>query len=112
MAQQTGAVSRLDDPAFAAAYARRPRSASSAHVTPDDYYWRMIIGQNIRVLRKAHRWSQQRLAEEAGCDRQSINRVERAAYSPSCDRLARMAAALGVAPAALWREVELPLARF
>jgi transcriptional regulator with XRE-family HTH domain len=40
--------------------------------------------------------SQEKLAEKAGCDRQSINRVENAAYSPSLDRVFKLADALGL----------------
>jgi transcriptional regulator with XRE-family HTH domain len=63
---------------------------------------RMILGNNVRVRRKALGLSQERLAQLAGCDRQSINRLENGAYSSSADRLWRVADALGVAMAVLF----------
>lgn len=53
-------------------------------------------GQHGRPL------SQEQLAVLAGCDRQSVNRVENAAYSPSLMRILRLALALGVHPAELF----------
>ena len=50
----------------------------------------------VRAKRKSLGLSQEKLAEKAGCDRQSINRVENAAYSPSLDRVFKLADALGM----------------
>lgn len=57
---------------------------------------RHAFGDAVRVHRKALGLSQEKLAERAGCDRQSINRIENAAYSPSLDRVFLLADALGV----------------
>lgn len=62
----------------------------------------LLFGQAVRAHRKALGLSQERLAVRAGCDRQSINRVENAAYSPSLVRILRIADALVVPPAALF----------
>jgi transcriptional regulator with XRE-family HTH domain len=63
------------------------------------------------VRRKALGLSQEKLAERAGCDRQSINRVENAAYSPSLDRVFLLADALGVQLAELLADVDAEYAR-
>jgi transcriptional regulator with XRE-family HTH domain len=57
---------------------------------------RLAFGRAVRDARKATGLSPERLAERAGCNRQSINRVENGAYSPSLDRVWRLAAALDV----------------
>lgn len=67
---------------------------------------RLAFGQAVRVRRKALGLSQEKLAERAGCDRQSINRVENAAYSPSLDRVFLLADALGVRLAELLADVD------
>jgi len=67
---------------------------------------RLAFGHAVRVRRKALGLSQEKLAERAGCDRQSINRVENAAYSPSLDRVFLLADALGVRLAELLSDVD------
>jgi DNA-binding XRE family transcriptional regulator len=57
---------------------------------------RAALGARVRELRQRQGFTQERLAEAAGFDRKSINRLETAAYSPSVDRLFVIAAALGV----------------
>lgn len=54
------------------------------------------VGDTVRALRKKAGLSQEQLAELAGCDRQSVNRVENAAYSPSLHRVFLLADALRV----------------
>lgn len=56
----------------------------------------VIFGKVVRAYRRHLGLSQERLAELAGCDRQSVNRVENAAYAPSLPRIFRLADALGV----------------
>jgi DNA-binding XRE family transcriptional regulator len=94
-----------DSDYWADAYKRRPTPARK--VTPEVYRWRLILGYHVRVHRKAHGLSQEKLAELAGCDRQSINRIENFAHSPSVDRVTRLAMALGVTPESLVREIDL-----
>lgn len=57
---------------------------------------RLAFGAAVRDARTAAGIPQWRLAELAGCDRQSINRIENGAYSPSLDSLWRLADALHV----------------
>lgn len=54
------------------------------------------LGEHVRRLRTELGWTQEQLAHETGFDRKSINRVEMGAYSPSLDRVALLADALGV----------------
>ena len=60
----------------------------------------------VRAKRKSLGLSQEKLAERAGCDRQSINRVENAAYSPSLDRVFKLADALGMSLSDLFDEFD------
>jgi len=60
----------------------------------------------VRAKRKSLGLSQEKLAEKAGCDRQSINRVENAAYSPSLDRVFKLADALGLSLSDLFDEFD------
>jgi putative transcriptional regulator len=60
----------------------------------------------VRAKRKSLGLSQEKLAEKAGCDRQSINRVENAAYSPSLDRVFKLADALGLSLSELFDEFD------
>lgn len=57
---------------------------------------RRAVGDNIRTARRARRLSQERLAELAEMDRQTINRIEQGHASPLLDNLIRIAHALGV----------------
>lgn len=72
-----------------------------------------LFGQVVRAHRLHRGLSQEQLAQKAGCDRQSVNRVENAAYSPSLPRILRLADALGVTPADLFATTVpvLPAAR-
>ncbi|HXU23041.1 MAG TPA: helix-turn-helix transcriptional regulator [Tepidiformaceae bacterium] len=54
----------------------------------------MPIGENIRHLREAKRWTQEKLAEKCGVTRQHINGVENG-HTPSMTLAAKLAKALG-----------------
>jgi transcriptional regulator with XRE-family HTH domain len=45
--------------------------------------------------------SQARLAEIAGVDRKTINRIENGHFSPALDTIVRLSVALGIAPSTL-----------
>jgi transcriptional regulator with XRE-family HTH domain len=62
------------------------------------------LAENVRRVRLSLGWTQDELAQQAGVDRKSINRLENAAYSPSVDRLFLVADALGVSGSALLDE--------
>lgn len=76
--------------------------ATVAHPQTRDRH--VQFGQRVRRLRRERGLSQERLAELAGCDRQSINRIENAAYTTSLHRLLMLADALGVPAADLLAE--------
>ncbi|WP_234443509.1 helix-turn-helix domain-containing protein [Streptomyces sp. NRRL B-24484] len=61
---------------------------------------RTLVGERIRFLRHQRGYSQERLAELAGMDRQSVGHYERAQRAATVDDLTAIADALGVAP---WR---------
>jgi len=57
---------------------------------------RRVIGDRIRAARLYANLTQEKLAELAGMDRQTINRVEQGHQSPILDNLIRIADAIGV----------------
>lgn len=64
---------------------------------------RRAIGDNIREARIRAGLTQEQLAELAGMDRQSINRIEQGHQAALIDNLIRIADALGVPLADLVR---------
>ncbi|MET9983974.1 helix-turn-helix transcriptional regulator [Streptomyces rochei] len=61
------------------------------------------MGDRIRAVRSERKLSQEKLAEHAGLDRKTVNRIEQAANSPRLDHLLLIAAALDVPLADLVR---------
>ena len=57
---------------------------------------RLTFGDAVRERRLAAGLTQEQLAERAGVDRKSISRMETGAYSPSLDRVWRVADALQI----------------
>ncbi len=57
---------------------------------------RLTFGDAVRERRLAAGLTQEELAELAGVDRKSISRMETGAYSPSLDRVWRVADALQI----------------
>lgn len=57
---------------------------------------RKTIGENLRRLRKARGWSQERLADKSLTDQDFVGRIERGQVNVSVDTLARIGEALGV----------------
>ncbi|MFI1701935.1 helix-turn-helix transcriptional regulator [Streptomyces bobili] len=55
---------------------------------------RRAVGDNIRAARGARKLSQEQLAELAGSDRKTINRIEQGTHSTDLDRLLLIAHAL------------------
>jgi len=52
------------------------------------------LGQNIRMARKAHGWSQERLAEKADLHPVYVGEIERGVKNVSFDVLVRLSRAL------------------
>lgn len=71
------------------------------HRHPDVANELVHFGARVRHLRQRQGLTQEKLAEQVGCDRQSVNRIENAAYTPGLHRLFQLARALGVHPAVL-----------
>jgi transcriptional regulator with XRE-family HTH domain len=57
---------------------------------------RQLVGENIRLLRKARGWSQEELGEQADLSYKFIGEIERGAVNPSLDSLAGIASALNI----------------
>jgi len=57
---------------------------------------RKILGENIRINRRAVKWSQEKLAEKADLHHNYIGDIERGEENVSVDALMRIAAALKV----------------
>ena len=64
---------------------------------------RRVIGDHIRAARLESKLTQEKLAELAGMDRQSINRIEQGHQAALIDNLIRIAHALNVPLADLVR---------
>jgi DNA-binding XRE family transcriptional regulator len=62
---------------------------------------RSELADRLLTLRAKHDLSQARLAELAGVDRKTINRIENGHFSPALDTLVRLSSALAVTPASL-----------
>jgi transcriptional regulator with XRE-family HTH domain len=56
---------------------------------------RKVIGENLRRLRKARGWSQERLSDKSLVDQDFVGRIERGQVNVSVDTLARIGQALG-----------------
>lgn len=63
---------------------------------------RRAFGRRVRALRLAAGLSQERLAQEAGLHRTYVSSLERGLRNVGLDNILRLAAALGVSPAALF----------
>ena len=57
---------------------------------------RRAIGNNIRAARSGKRLSQEKLAELAGLDRKTVNRIEQGTHGTLIDHLVLIAHALDV----------------
>jgi transcriptional regulator with XRE-family HTH domain len=65
------------------------------------------ISARIKFYRDMAGLSQQALADFAGIDRKTVNRIENDHFSPNVDTLLRITTALDVKPELLFREVTL-----
>ena len=59
------------------------------------------IGENIRAARRAHGWSQEKLAQLVGVKKATISRYENGSREPRSEQLKEIAVALGVTAAFL-----------
>ena len=65
---------------------------------------REVLAERLLELRIDANLSQARLAEIAGVDRKTINRIENGHFSPALDTIVRLSVALGITPSALLSE--------
>ena len=64
------------------------------------------LGLNVRRQREAKALTQEKLAEKAGLDPTYISGIERGLRNPGIVNVARLAKALGLTTAALWKGVD------
>lgn len=65
---------------------------------------RWMVGANLREVRQSRGLSQEQLAELAQVDNKTISRAENGVYAITVDFVAKLARALGVPSARLFRE--------
>lgn len=70
---------------------------------PDDI--RAVLAYNLRALRVAKGWSQERLANECELDRTYVSAVERSRWNVSLNNIERFSKVLKVAP---WQLLKPP----
>ncbi len=85
------------------AAARRPLEQTPAEPSAiaDEADLTPVVGENLRLLRKRHGLSLEKLAERSGVSRAMLNQIELGRSTPTINVLWRIASALGVAFSAL-----------
>ncbi len=68
------------------------------------------VGEKIKRLRQDRRWTQPRLAVEAGVAVSAVSQIETGRRNPNVGTLDKLARALGVEVPDLFREPEAPKA--
>jgi transcriptional regulator with XRE-family HTH domain len=64
------------------------------------------LGLNVRQRREAREFTQEKLAEKAGLDATYISGIERGLRNPGIKNVAKLAKALGLTTAELWKGVD------
>lgn len=77
------------------------RKTTEATLKRDVKDMRKVLADRLFELRSAEELSQARLAEIAGVDRKTINRIENGHFSPALDTIVRLSVALGISPSDL-----------
>lgn len=77
------------------------RKPSESTMKRDVKNMRSVLSERLFDLRSANELSQAFLAELAGVDRKTINRIENGHFSPALDTIVRLSVALGIAPSDL-----------
>lgn len=62
---------------------------------------RVVVGKNLRRIRKADGWTQETLGGEAEIHRTMVGAIERAELSTGIDQIEKLADALGIEPMVL-----------
>jgi len=77
------------------------RKATEANLKREVKDMRKVLADRLFELRTDAELSQARLAEIAGVDRKTINRIENGHFSPALDTIVRLSVALGITPSTL-----------
>ena len=77
------------------------RKATEATLKREVKDMRKVLADRLFELRTNADLSQARLAEIAGVDRKTINRIENGHFSPALDTIVRLSVAFGIAPSTL-----------
>jgi DNA-binding XRE family transcriptional regulator len=77
------------------------RKATEATLKREVKDMRKVLADRLFELRTDAELSQARLAEIAGVDRKTINRIENGHFSPALDTIVRLSVALGITPSTL-----------
>ncbi len=80
------------------------RKPSESTMKRDVKNMRDVLAERLYNLRSANEFSQAFLAELAGVDRKTINRIENGHFSPALDTIVRLSVALGIAPSDLLKK--------
>jgi len=80
------------------------RKTTEATLKRDVKDMRSVLANRLFEMRSDAELSQARLAEIAGVDRKTINRIENGHFSPALDTIVRLSVALGIAPSDLLGE--------
>ncbi len=80
------------------------RKPSESSMKRDVKNMRNVLAERLYDLRSANELSQAFLAELAGVDRKTINRIENGHFSPALDTIVRLSVALGIAPSDLLKK--------
>jgi len=62
-----------------------------------------LLGSRIKELRKAKKYTQEKLAEIIGIEPASLSNLENGKYYPTADNLQKILTALGVSPQTLFK---------
>ena len=80
------------------------RKTTEAALKRDVKDMRTVLANRLFEMRSDAELSQAQLAEIAGVDRKTINRIENGHFSPALDTIVRLSVALGIAPSDLLGE--------
>ena len=81
--------------------AASPRTPTETTLKRDVSHMREVLAERLNDLRLERDLSQATLAEFAGVDRKTINRIENGHFSPALDTIVRLSVALDISPSEL-----------
>ena len=78
-----------------------PRKPTETMLKRDVTLMRGVLAERLNELRLERELSQAALADYAGVDRKTINRIENGHFSPALDTIVRLSVALDISPSEL-----------